>query len=349
MRLLVVLRQDQTGRPRLDRARELETAGADMIGIPEAYGIDAVSQLGYLAARTERVELMAQVLPIFTRTPALIAMTAAGLDEVSGGRFVLGLGASGPQVISGWHGLKYDEPIARTTEIVEICRTVWQRDKLDHHGRHYDVPAFGASALRMIHHPGRPRIPIHLAALGPRNVAFAAAHAEGWIPFIYFPERAAQAWGEAVRSGLNQRAPGLGPLDIIAGGTLAVTTDRAGPLQQVRRQLALYIGGMGSSRVNFYRNLMDRYGFGADAERVRTAFLAGDRDGAAELLPATLVDGVSLVGERSYLVDRLHAYADTGVTILRVDVADDNAMRDVGTLRELMEGIALPGPSAATF
>src|SRR3984885_461064 len=181
---------------------DYEKAGLDIVFVPEAYSFDAVSQLGYLAAKTSRLQLASGILQIYTRTPTLTAMTAAGLDFVSGGRFVLGLGASGPQVIEGWHGVPYDAPLGRTREIIEICRSVWRRDRLVHEGANYQVPlAEGqgtglGKALKIMDHPVRERIPIFVASLGPKNVEMAAELAEGWEPIFYFPEKAARAWAE---------------------------------------------------------------------------------------------------------------------------------------------------------
>jgi F420-dependent oxidoreductase-like protein len=218
--LSTVITPGQDVRASLDHALRLESAGVDVIGVTEAYGIDSVSMLGYLAAKTERAVLISHIMPIYSRTPALIAMTAAGLDEVSGSRFVLGLGASGPQVVEGWHGVPYDAPIARTREIMDVCRTVWRRDRLVHEGRHYQIPRPGGLGrpLKLITHLHRPEIPIYLAALGERNVALAAELADGWIPLVYVPERADAVWGAALARGRHKRAGDRGPLEISAGG-----------------------------------------------------------------------------------------------------------------------------------
>src|SRR5690348_5845184 len=179
--------------------------------VSEVYTFDAVSQLGYLAAVTERVELMSAIFPIYSRTPALTAMTAAGLDFVSDGRFVLGLGASGPQVIEGFHGVPYDAPIGRTRELVEICRKVWRRERLDYQGKYYQIPlpeGVGTGLgkpLKLINHPVRERIPVLLAALGPKSVALAAEVAEGWQPIFFLPERADAVFGDALRAGKDRR------------------------------------------------------------------------------------------------------------------------------------------------
>lgn len=217
-----------------DTVARWEDAGVDVAFVPEAYGQDAISLLGYLAARTEHMLLGPGILPIFSRTPALIAQTAVGLDVVSGGRAVLGLGASGPQVVEGWHGVAYDRPLARTREVVEICRTIWRREPLVHHGI-YELPATGPGTtglgkpLKLITHPPRERIPIYLAAIGARNVALAAEIAEGWLPILFSPERADAVWGESLEAGRAARDASLGPLDIVAGDRLDRSGSRGAP------------------------------------------------------------------------------------------------------------------------
>ncbi len=190
---------------------DFERAGLEIVFVPEAYSFDAVSQLGFIAARTTTMEIASGILPIYSRTPALTAMTAAGLDFVSGGRFTLGLGTSGPQVIEGWHGVPYDAPVGRTRELIEICRMVWRRERLDYHGRHYTLPLPAdqgtglGKPLKLINHPVRERIPIVIAALGPKNVALAAELAEGWQPIFYFPEKAGLTWDEPLAEGRAKR------------------------------------------------------------------------------------------------------------------------------------------------
>src|ERR1700727_1491865 len=201
---------------------DYEKAGLAIVFVPEAYSFDAVSQLGYIAARTERLQLASGILQLYSRTPALTAMTAAGLDYVSRGRFTLGIGASGPQVIEGWHGVPYDAPVGRSRELIEICRMVWRRDRLVYDGKHYQLPLPAdqgtglGKPLKLINHPVRERIPIMLAAVGPKNVALAAELAEGWQPFFYLPERAGEICGPPLAAGSAKRDPELGPLDVVA-------------------------------------------------------------------------------------------------------------------------------------
>jgi F420-dependent oxidoreductase-like protein len=306
---------------------DYEKAGLDIVFVPEAYSFDAVSQLGFIAARTQRLEIASGILQLYTRTPTLTAMTAAGLDYVSGGRFTLGIGASGPQVIEGWHGVPYDAPVGRTREIIEICRQVWRRERLEHAGRHYTIPlppdqgtGLGKS-LKLINRPVRERIPIVVAALGPKNVELAAELAEGWEPIFYFPEKAQQAWGTPLAAGRAKRDPALPPLDVVAQAPLAIGDDVAGYLELGRPFLALYIGGMGPHRNkgrNFYYELAVRFGFEEAANRCQDAYLAGRKDEAAALVPAELLAGMSLVGPEGRVAERLAALKESGVTTLNV-------------------------------
>src|SRR4051812_46647386 len=236
--------------------RDLESAGLDVAMVAEVYTFDAVSQLGYLAAVTERVELMSGILPIYSRTPALTAMTAAGLDLVSGGRFTLGLGASGPQVVEGWHGVPYDAPLQRTREVVEICRQVWRRERLVHQGPKYTVPLPAdrgsglGKPLKLINTPVRERVPVLLAALGPKNVELAAEIAEKWEPIFFHPERAADVWGASLAAGKAKRDAALGDLDVVVGVPVAIGEDVEHLLDAVRPGIALYVGGMGAKGKN---------------------------------------------------------------------------------------------------
>jgi F420-dependent oxidoreductase-like protein len=305
---------------------DYEKAGLDIVFVPEAYSFDAVSQLGYLAAKTERLELASGILQLYSRTPTLTAMTAAGLDYVSGGRFVLGIGASGPQVIEGWHGVPYDAPIGRTRELIEICRAVWRRERLEYAGQHYTIPlppdqgtGLG-KPLKLINHPVRDRIPIVIAALGPRNVAMAAELAEGWEPIFYLPEQAAAVWGDALAAGQTRRDPTLPALDVIAQAPLAIGDgdEVAGLVDLSRPILALYIGGMGARGRNFYNDLAVRYGYEQEAGAIQDAYLAGRKDEAAARVPASLLQGISLIGPRAHVADRVAALRASGVTTLNV-------------------------------
>ncbi len=309
----------------VDHVVELEKVGVDIALVAEAYSYDAVSQLGYLAAKTSTIELASGVFPIYSRTPPLLAMTAAGLDYVSDGRFRLGVGTSGPQVIEGFHGVPFDAPLGRTREVVDICRQVWRRERVRYDGRYYTIPlppergtGLG-KPLQLINHPVRERIPITIAALGPKNVELTAEIAEGWQPGFVYPERAQAVWGEALRAGLAKRDPALGPLDVMASASLAIGDDVEDRLAWTKPTLALYIGGMGARGRNFYHALATRYGFGEAANRIQDLYLAGRKAEAVEAVPDELVRNMSLVGPRGFVKERLATYADAGVTTLLVN------------------------------
>src|SRR6201994_2509386 len=201
---------------------DYERAGLDIVFVPEAYSFDAVSQLGFIAAKTERVQIASGIFQLYSRTPALTAMTAAGLDYVSGGRFTLGLGASNPQVVEGFHGVPYDAPLTRTREIVDICRQVWRRERVQYEGKRYTIPLPEGEGtglgkpLKIINHPVRNAIPIVIASLGEKNVAMTAEIADGWLPTLYVPDKADAVWGDALAKGQAKRDPSLGPLDVVA-------------------------------------------------------------------------------------------------------------------------------------
>ena len=324
---------------------DFERAGLQIVFVPEAYSFDAVSQLGFIAARTTTVEIASGILPIYSRTPALTAMTAAGLDFVSGGRFTLGLGTSGPQVIEGWHGVPYDAPVGRTRELIEICRMVWRRERLDYHGRHYTFPLPAEQGtglgkpLKLINHPVRDRIPIVIAALGPKNVALAAEAAEGWQPIFFFPEKAGLTWDAPLAEGRARRdVTTLGELDVIAAAPLAIGDDVAHLRDLTRPVFALYIGGMGARDKNFYFDLACRYGYEGEAKQIQDAYLSGRKDEAAALVPAELVEKTSLIGPLGYVKERLAVYRDAGVTTVNVTSlapTHERRVKDIETLRTL--------------
>jgi F420-dependent oxidoreductase-like protein len=313
---------------------DYEKAGLDIVFVPEAYSFDAVSQLGFIAARTERLQLASGILQLYSRTPALTAMTAAGLDYVSGGRFTLGIGASGPQVIEGWHGVPYDAPVGRSRELIEICRMVWRRDRLVYDGKHYQLPLPAdqgtglGKPLKLINHPVRERVPIMLAAVGPRNVALAAELAEGWQPFFYLPEMAGEIWGPPVAQGLAKRDPELGPLDVVAMAPLLIGDDVTSYRDLARPFFALYIGGMGARGQNFYHALATRLGYGDAADQIQDAYLDGRKAEAEALVPDELLEKTSLIGPEGYVRERLAAFREAGVTTLTVTpLAPDHAGR----------------------
>ncbi|NKR92484.1 LLM class F420-dependent oxidoreductase [Rhodococcus hoagii] len=318
----------------VEEVADLERAGLDIVFVPEAYSFDAVSQIGYLAAKTSTVELASGIFQIYTRTPSLTAMTAAGLDYVSNGRFVMGIGASGPQVIEGFHGVKYDAPLGRTRELVDICRQVWRREKVEYQGKFYKVPLPAdqgtglGKPLKLINHPVRDRIPIVIASLGPKNVALTAEIAEGWEPIFFHPEKADAVWGDALATGKAKRDPSLGDLQIYASPALAIGDDVEPMLEWIKPNLALYIGGMGAKGKNFYNDLACRYGYEEEAEKIQDLYLAGKKAEATAAVPDDLVRAISLIGTESFVKERVAAFAAAGATTLNVmPLAADRAGR----------------------
>lgn len=328
------------------KAAAYEDVGVDVISVGEAYGCDAVSILGYLSAKTQRVELATQILPVYSRTPTMTAMTAMGLDIVSEGRFILGLGVSGPQVVEGWHGVPYDAPLGRTREVVEICRKIWRRERLTHDGPRYRIPlpvdgrTGLAKPLKVTGHPIRPRIPVYIAALGPANVEMTASIADGWVPFMFMPERAWQVWGSALKQGNARRPPDLGPLQVVAGGPMAIGEDVIDLREQDRDRMALYLGGMGSKANNYYNRIAQTYGFVDEAIQVQDLYLAGQRAAAAKAVPDGLLEGTSLIGDERYVSKRLSAYVESGVTVLEVDPVGEDPIADLARLRTLIDALS---------
>jgi len=315
-----------SGNPReaADQVVALERAGLDTIWVPEAYGFDSPTLMGYLAAKTETVEIGSAILNVYSRTPGALAQTAAGLDNVSGGRAILGLGASGPQVIEGWHGLPYDKPLGRTREVVDIVRSAIRRETLRHDGRIFTLPlpadqGLGlGKPLKMLTKPERSSIPIYIAALGQKNVEGTAEYADGWLPFLFAPEKAHDVWGGALAAGRAKRPEGLGPLEVVAGGMVSVGDDVKGMLDLARPIVALYIGGMGARGKNFYNELACQYGYEAEAKQIQDLYLGGNKRDAEALVPLELLEMVNLVGPESYVKERIDAFREAGVTNLQI-------------------------------
>jgi F420-dependent oxidoreductase-like protein len=307
-------------------AQEAERLGYHSAWAAEAWGVDCVTVLSWLGATTSRIELGSAIMQIPGRTPANTAMTAATLDLLSGGRFLLGLGVSGPQVVEGWHGQPWGKPLGKTREYVEIVRAALRREVVEHHGEHYDIPFSrnGATGLgkplKLMARPLRAEIPIYLAAMGPKNVALAFEIADGWLPIYYSPEQAREVFG----------TPPDG-FEVAASVQVALTDDLEAGRDALRPMLALYVGGMGARGQNFYNALVCRYGYEADAARIQDLYLEGKQRDAAAAVPDALVDEVSLVGPKERIAERLEAWRESGVTTLLV------ATRDVAALRTLAE------------
>jgi F420-dependent oxidoreductase-like protein len=336
-----------TGDPRsaAKRAKELESAGIDMIWVAELYSFDAISILGYLAAHTERAELATGIMPLYSRTPALVAMTAAGLDAVSGGRFVLGLGSSGPQVIEGWHGVPFDKPLTRTREVIDICRLVWKRERVVYDGEAYTLPLPPEQGtglgkpLKIINHPVRADIPIFVASLGPKNVQMTAELADGWLPAFFHPEKAGDVFGDDIALGTKLRDPARAPLEIVAGGTVAICDEETATKLRERGRpgTALYVGGMGAKGRNYYNNVFRRYGYEQEAEQIQNLYLDGKKDEAAALVPDEYLAATAMVGDEGYVRERIEAYRAAGVTRLSVNPVGDDPLKLIEKIKAWTE------------
>ncbi|MEX0658060.1 MAG: LLM class F420-dependent oxidoreductase [Egibacteraceae bacterium] len=316
----------------LPLVQHADRVGLDSVWAAEAYGSDAVTVLAYLAARTERIKLGSGILQIPARTPANTAMTAMTLDALSGGRALLGLGMSGPQVVEGWHGVAYGRPLARTREYVEIVRKAIARTApLTHDGEHYQIPYTGEDAtglgkpLKAILHPVRDAVPIYLAAIGPRNVALTAEIADGWLPIFYSPERE-DVFAQHVDKGLAAAGRDRDSLDIAASVYVAVGDDLSACRDELRPFFALYIGGMGARGTNFYHDLASNYGFGEAADRIQTLYLDGRKAEAAAEVPDALVDEMALVGPMEHILERLEVWKASRVDTLILGTQDPKVL-----------------------
>ena len=334
----------------VDRVVDLEKAGLDQVWIAEAYSFDAISQVGYLAAKTERVEIGTGIVNVYSRTAALMAMTAAGCDYVSDGRFILGLGASGPQVIEGFHGVPYEKPMQRIKEYIEACRMIWKREeKFNYQGQTFQAPLPDGQGtglgkpLKIINHPVRSDIPIWWASLKEKSVEATAELADGWLPIMFMPEKFQNVWGRELKAGTAKRDPSRKRLDISAGGMLAIDESLTGDartkiLDMARPGMALYVGGMGARGKNFYNDIACAYGYEKEAGEVQDLYLDGKKDEAAAALPAEWLELSHLVGPKSYIKERVAAFKEAGVTVLSVNPVGPNAVEQIEMLREIVDG-----------
>jgi F420-dependent oxidoreductase-like protein len=307
-------------------AQEAERLGFDSAWAAEAWGTDAVTVLSWLAATTTTLKVGSAIMQIPGRTPANTAMTAATLDLLSGGRFQLGLGTSGPQVAEGWHGQPWGEPLARTREYVEIVRSILRRETLEHHGSQYDIPHEGTGLgkpLKLMMRPLRPDLPIYLAAIGPKAVAQAFEIADGWLPIFFSPER----WREALGSHEARDGFEIAPsVNVVVGEDVQACRDALKPM------LALYVGGMGARGQNFYNRLVSSYGYEAEAAEIQRLYLDGNARAAAAAVPDALVDEIALVGPKERIADRLAAWRESGATTLLCATPQVEALRSIAEL-----------------
>ena len=309
-----------------------DRVGASTVWSAEAYGADAVTVLAYIAARTETIGIGSAIMQMPARTPAMTAMTAMTLDALSGGRFHLGLGLSGPQVVEGWHGVSYGKPLRRTREYVEIVRRIIAREEpVEFAGEEYQVPYTGPDAtglgkpLKSILHPVRNHIPVYLAAIGPMNTRLTAEIADGWLPILYSPERE-DVYLEHLDAGLADAGREPEDVRLVTTAQVALADTAQEAYEQVRPFIALYVGGMGAKGRNFYNDLAVRYGFEAEAEQIQDLYLAGDKPAAAAAVPDALCDEVALCGPRERILERLEAWKASRVDELLVFTTDQDLL-----------------------
>jgi F420-dependent oxidoreductase-like protein len=335
IKLAVALHHSRDLLGAVEAAVAADRLGYDSVWMPEAYGSDAVSMLAFIAARTETIKLASGVLQMPARTPANTAMTAMTLDELSEGRLVLGLGASGPQVVEGWHGVPYRAPLGMTREYVAIVRQILRREApLRFEGKVFRIPLTDAHPpLKSSMRPRRADIPIVLAANGPKNIALAAEIADGWLPTLYAPEHDDVVAGP-VADGLARRDPDLGAFTVTTGVQAFVGDDLARCRDLARPYLALYIGGMGSREQNFYKDIVSRYGYGEAAAVIQDLYLTGRQQEAAAAIPEELVDLLSLVGPRERVRDRLTVWSESRIDTLIIRSTDVATLETVKAIAD---------------
>jgi F420-dependent oxidoreductase-like protein len=327
-----------SGEEQLQLAKEADRLGYDSVWAAEAYGSDAATVMAWLACQTQNVKIASGIFQMPARTPAMTAMTAATLDNISNGRMVLGLGMSGPQVVEGWHGQPFNHQLKRTREYVEIVRKALARETVTYDGDLYPIPRPGGAGrpLKLIIAPVQGRIPIYLAAIGPKNTALAAEIADGWLPTLFAPDHV-DVFEESLAEGAKRAARSTDEIDIAPMTSTAIEPDADKARDLMRPFLALYIGGMGSRKKNFYNDLVTRYGYGDSAKKVQDLYLEGKYEDAMAAIPPELIDKITLCGPKEAVAERLDAYRDAGVgTLLVTPVAPtiDDRLR---VLRELAE------------
>ncbi|MGC5333754.1 LLM class F420-dependent oxidoreductase [Micromonospora sp. DT62] len=325
-------------------AQEADRLGYSVVWAAEAYGSDSPSMLAWMAGQTERIDLGSAVMQIPARTPAMTAMTAATIDALSGGRFRLGLGVSGPQVSEGWHGVRFAKPLARTREFVDIVKLAVARKSVAYDGEFYTLPLPDGpgKALKLGFHPPREHIPIYLAAVGPKNLELAGEIADGWLAVFYAPEFAEEQLA-SVRAGRAKAGKELAGFDVVPSVPVVVGDDIATCAELVRWYAALYVGGMGSRQQNFYNQLATRMGYGDAAREVQELYLAKRQRDAAAAVPMEFIDRTSLLGPKERIAERMREYAAAGVTTLSVTLFAADRDSGVQTLRTVAEALDLSG------
>jgi F420-dependent oxidoreductase-like protein len=303
----------------LEIVQEAEKLGYDSVWAAEAYGSDTATVLAWLAGQTSKIRLGSGIFQMPGRSPAMTAMTAATIDQLSGGRMILGIGSSGPQVAEGWHGQRFGQQLQRTREYVAVVRKALSRERLEFHGETLELPLPDGpgKALKLTIAPVQEHIPIYLAAIGPKNTALAGEIAEGWIPTLFSPEHVSEL-RPLLQEGADRVGRSLDGFDIAPTVNVFITDDLQGARDAMRPFIALYVGGMGSRKQNFYNNLVCRYGFQDEAKVIQDFYLEGKREEAMAAIPDALIDTVSLCGPKEVVRERIAVYRDAGVGTLGI-------------------------------
>jgi F420-dependent oxidoreductase-like protein len=343
--------------PQGDEATEIVQAAErfafDSVWAAESYGSDAVSVLGYMAARTETIQLGAAILQVPARQPAAAAMAGVTIDALSGGRFIFGFGPSGPQVSEGWYGVPYEKPWGRTREYVEIVKQIVAREgKLTYEGKHFKLPLTEGEgvtgqgkALKLNIHPIRNEIPVYLGAIGRKSVELAAEIAEGWIPIFFSVDKWQEAWGEHIDAGLAKGGRSREDFQVSPSVQVAIDGDLDAARGLVKAGLLLYLGGMGSKKTNFYADLTRRFGFAQVADEVQSLYLDGKRDQAYNAIPDELVDATAMIGTEEEVAERIKRFADAGVDRMIVSPMHGNFDENVRCLEKLSEMVGAGSPA----
>jgi F420-dependent oxidoreductase-like protein len=327
-----------TAEQQIALVREAESVGYDSVWAAEAYGSDTATVLAWIAAQTERIRIGSAIFQMPARSPAMVAMTAATLDQLSGGRMLLGIGSSGPQVAEGWHGQRFAKQLSRTKEYVEIVRKALARERLEYAGETYvlPLPDGPGKALKLTISPVQDQIPIYIAAIGPKNTQLVGEIADGWLPLFFSPEHVSQA-RSLLEEGAARSGRSLEQFDIAPSVQVAIDDDIDRARDIMRPFLALYIGGMGSRKQNFYNALVERYGFEDAAREIQDLYLEGKKQEAAAAIPAELIDITTLAGPREHVKERLSVYRDAGVGTLIVSPIAFEAEARGRIIREVAE------------
>jgi F420-dependent oxidoreductase-like protein len=325
-------------------AQEADRLGYSVAWAAEAYGSDVPTVLTWIAAHTERIDVGSAILQIPARQPTMAAMTAATLDTLSGGRFRMGLGVSGPQVSEGWYGVKFDKPLARTREYVEIVRQALRRERVSFQGKQFTLPLPDGPGkpLKLIVHPVRAEIPIYLASIGPKNLELTGEIADGWLAIFYSPEYGPESL-ELIRKGREKAGKTLDGFDVVPTSPIVVGDDWKVAADQIRGYAALYVGGMGSREQNFYNNLACRMGYEAEAAEIQNLYLAKDYAGAAAKVPLGFLDATALLGPKERIAEKMQAMAESGVTTLTVSPVLQDLEHSVEALRVAAEALDRAG------